>query len=267
MQFTSPDYASHNDFRCGDDELSAKVRPRLDALAAVVRPCREQDPPGQRRGRVHPLLPMSVRSTDGEGTQSALPASIDLMLPERRIPTRSPEWRELYQRTQRAMELTSRLNVLPFSDVDARRSLLAELFGDPNAENRFVHPPFYCTSGTGTRLGERASVGQACSFLDLGGITIGERTMISPKVTLITEGHPIEPVDRYAFITVAPILIGARVWVGAAATILPGVTIGHDSVVGAGAVIAKDVPPLTVVTGHGHVVRRLLEPTRQQAPS
>jgi acetyltransferase-like isoleucine patch superfamily enzyme len=127
------------------------------------------------------------------------------------------------------MELTSRLNALPFSDVDARRSLLGELFGDPNAEKSFVHPPFYCTSGIGTRLGERASIGQSCSFLDLGGITIGERTMISPKVTLITEGHPIEPVDRYAFITVAPIVIGARVWVGAAATILPGVTIGHDS--------------------------------------
>jgi hypothetical protein len=49
----------------------------------------------------------------------------------------------------------------------------------------------------------------------LGGINIGERTMISPKVTLITEGHPIEPVDRYSFITVAPIVIEARVWIGA----------------------------------------------------
>ena len=188
------------------------------------------------------------------------------MLPERRIPTRSPEWRELYQRVQHAMELTSRLNVLPYSDADARRSLLGELFDDPHPEKYFVHPPFYCTCGVGTRLGERASVGQACSFLDLGGITIGERTMISPKVTLITEGHPIEPVDRYAFITVAPIVIEARVWIGAAATILPGVTIGHDSVIGAGAVIAKDVPPLTVVTGPGYVVRRQLQAAADDQP-
>ena len=204
---------------------------------------------------------------DGEGTLPGGPANIDLMLPEHRIPTRSPEWRDLYQRVQSAMELTSRLNALPYGDIDARRSLLKELFGDPDSEEYFVHPPFYCTSGVGTQLGNRASVGQACSFLDLGGITIGERTMISPKVTLITEGHPIEPVDRYAFITVAPIVIGARVWVGAAATILPGVTIGHDSVIGAGAVIAKDVPPLTVVTGPGHVVRRLLEPPSDPAPN
>ncbi len=189
------------------------------------------------------------------------------MFPEHRIPTRSPEWRDLYQRVQTAMELTSRLNALPFSDIDARQSLLAELFGDPNPEKSFVHPPFYCTSGIGTRLGERASVGQACSFLDLGGITVGERTMISPKVTLITEGHPIDPVDRYAFITVAPIVIEARVWVGAAATILPGVTIGHDSVIGAGAVIAKDVPPLTVVTGPGYVLRRHLEGGSGEEPT
>src|SRR5215471_17289033 len=82
--------------------------------------------------------------------------------------------------------------------------------------------------------------------------------MISPKVTLITEGHPIEPSERYEFITVAPIAIEANVWIGAASTILPGVTIGHDSIIGAGAVVAKDVPPMTVMTGPGYTVRRHL---------
>ena len=83
--------------------------------------------------------------------------------------------------------------------------------------------------------------------------------MISPKVTLITEGHPIEPSERYEFITVAPIAIEANVWIGAASTILPGVTIGHDSIIGAGAVVAKEVPPMTVVTGPGYLVRRHLQ--------
>ena len=68
------------------------------------------------------------------------------------------------------------------------------------------------------------------------------------------------PAERYEFITVAPIVIEAGAWIGAAATILPGVRIGHDSVVGAGAVIAKDVPPLTVVTATGYVERKQLEP-------
>jgi acetyltransferase-like isoleucine patch superfamily enzyme len=182
------------------------------------------------------------------------------MLEERRVRTRTPEWRALYERIQMAMELTSRLNVLPFSDIDSRNALLADLLGKPLPDKAVIHPPFYCTYGLGTELGERTSVGQACSFLDLGGITIGDRTMISPKVTLVTEGHPVELAERYEFVTVAPIVIEADVWIGAAATVLPGVTIGHGSVVGAGTVVAKDVPAMTVVTGTGHVARGHLEP-------
>jgi acetyltransferase-like isoleucine patch superfamily enzyme len=183
------------------------------------------------------------------------------MFEERRIPPRTAEWRTIYDRIQVAMELTSRLNVLLFSDIDSRRALRSELMGKPLPETALVHPPFYCTYGLGIELGDRTFVGQACSFLDLGGITIGDRTMISPRVTLITEGHPVGPAERYDYLTVAPIVIEANVWIGAAATVLPGVTIGHDSVIGAGAVVAKDVPPLTVVTGPGYIERKHLEPS------
>lgn len=158
------------------------------------------------------------------------------------------------------MELTSRLNLLPFGDVDARNALLAELLGGPLPDKAVIMPPFLCTYGLGTELGEGTSVGQGCSFLDLGGITVGARTMISPRVTLITEGHPIDPAERRDFVTVSPIVIGDDVWIGAAATVLPGVTIGHGAVVGAGTVVAKDVPPLTVVTGAGQVQRAHLRP-------
>ncbi len=166
----------------------------------------------------------------------------------------------MYDRIQVAMGLTAQLNMLPFDDVESRAALLGELMGKPLPDRAIVHPPFYCTYGLGIDLGERTFVGQACSFLDLGGITIGDRTMISPKVTLVTEGHPVEPAERYEFITAAPIVIEADVWIGAAATILPGVRIGHDSVIGAGAVVAKDVPALTVVTGAGQVERKRLRP-------
>jgi acetyltransferase-like isoleucine patch superfamily enzyme len=184
-------------------------------------------------------------------------ASIQAMFDERRIPTRTPEWRAIYDRVQVAMDLTSRLNLLPFTELDSRRALLADLLGKPLPETALVHPPFYCDYGLDTQLGDRVFVGHGCSFLDLGGISIGARTMISPKVTLITESHPIEPAQRYE-IVVAPIVIEADVWIGAAATVLPGVRIGHDSVVGAGTVVAKDVPPLTVVTGSGYVERTQL---------
>ncbi|MDP9116069.1 MAG: sugar O-acetyltransferase [Actinomycetota bacterium] len=185
------------------------------------------------------------------------------MLQQRRIRTRTPEWRTVYARIQVAMELTSRLNVLPFSDLASRKALLGELLGKPLPETAIIHPPFYSDYGLDTELGERVFVGQGCSFLDLGGITIGDRAMISPKVTLITEGHPVEPAERYDFITVAPIVIEADVWIGAAATVLPGVRIGHDSVVGAGAVVAKDVPALSVVSGAGQLQRKHLEPAHR----
>jgi acetyltransferase-like isoleucine patch superfamily enzyme len=73
--------------------------------------------------------------------------------------------------------------------------------------------------------------------------------MIASKVNLVTAGHPVEPDKRRAYITAEPITIGTNVWIGAAATILPGVTIGADAVVAAGAVVTRDVPPASLVAG------------------
>jgi acetyltransferase-like isoleucine patch superfamily enzyme len=164
------------------------------------------------------------------------------------------------QRVQQAMILSARLNELPFDDLEARRKVLAELFGGPVPESLSILPPFHCDYGLGATFGERVFINQGCFFLDYGGITIGDRVMIGPRVTLSTAGHPVEPADRYDFITHAPIVIEEDVWIGAAATITPGVTIGRGSVVGAGAVVARDVPPLTVVTATSIVERRSLKP-------
>jgi acetyltransferase-like isoleucine patch superfamily enzyme len=196
----------------------------------------------------------------GLGRSSQRCASIGVMLKERRLKTRTPESRAFAQRVQVVMDLTSRLNVLPFSDLDARNTLLSEILGRPLPETATIYPPFYCDYGLNIELGERVFVNQGCWFLDFGGITIGDQAMIGPNVTLSTAGHPIQPAERYEYLTHAPIVIEQRVWIGAAATILPGVTIGHDSVVGGGAVVAKDVPPLSVVTSADHVERKHLEP-------
>jgi acetyltransferase-like isoleucine patch superfamily enzyme len=158
------------------------------------------------------------------------------------------------------MNLTSRLNTLPFDDLDRRRSLLTEIFGEPIPDSLSILPPFYCDYGLGASFGERVFINQGCFFLDLGGITIGDRVLIGPRVTLSTAGHPVEPGERHDFITHAPIVIEDDVWIGAAATITPGVTVGHGSVVGAGTVVAHDVPPMSVVTGTSVVERRRLRP-------
>ena len=84
--------------------------------------------------------------------------------------------------------------------------------------------------------------------MDRGGITLEDNVLIGPKVNLITTNHPLNPVERRATIS-HPIIIKRNAWIGAAATILPGVTIGEYSVVAAGAVVSKDVPPNTIVGG------------------
>ncbi|HET6152553.1 MAG TPA: sugar O-acetyltransferase [Marmoricola sp.] len=182
------------------------------------------------------------------------------MRDEQRLPSRTPESRAFTERVQVVMDLTSRLNLLPWGDLESRNTLLGEIIGRPLPSTVTIYPPFYCDYGLGIELGEKVFVNQGCYFLDLGGITIGDRTMIGPKVTLSTAGHPVDLSERYAGITYAPIVIEEDVWIGAAATISPGVTIGRGSVIGAGTVVAKDVPPMTVVTGDGYVARKVVGP-------
>jgi acetyltransferase-like isoleucine patch superfamily enzyme len=158
------------------------------------------------------------------------------------------------------MQLTSRLNLLPYDDLDARRDLLTEIFGGPVPDSLTILPPFYCDYGLGATFGESVFINQGCFFLDLGGITVGDRVLIGPGVTLSTAGHPVELDERYDSITHAPIVIADDVWIGAGATLTPGVTVGHGAVVGAGAVVAKDVPPLSVVTATSIVERKRLAP-------
>ncbi|GIE56241.1 acetyltransferase [Actinoplanes octamycinicus] len=158
------------------------------------------------------------------------------------------------------MSLSARLNALPFDDLDGRRALLTEIFGGPVPDSLSILPPFHCDYGLGASFGERVFINQGCFFLDYGGITVGDRVMIGPRVTLSTAGHPVEPAERFDFITHAPIVIEDDVWIGAAVTVTPGVTIGRGSVVGAGAVVARDVPPLSVVTATSIVQRKTLKP-------
>ena len=175
------------------------------------------------------------------------------------MPTGSPDSRAFAERVRVVMRLTSRLNALTFDDLDRRRELVSEIFDGTAPESLTILPPFYCDHGLGTTFGERVFINQGCYFLDLGGITIGDRVMVGPNVTLTTGGHPVSLEERYDFLTHAPIVIEDDVWIGAAATITPGVTIGRGSVVGAGTVVAKDVPPMSVVTGTSVVERRGLE--------
>ncbi|MFI2030454.1 DapH/DapD/GlmU-related protein [Streptomyces buecherae] len=175
---------------------------------------------------------------------------------EDRLYVHTPEFARVAERIEYVTTLTSRLNVLPFDDRAARAALLSEITGGKVPDSVTVYPPFYTDHGLGIDFGEHVFVNQGCTFLDQGGIRLGDGVLIGPKVNLISSDHPLPASERSAFITRAPVTIGANAWLGAAVTVLPGVTIGRGAVVGAGAVVTRDVPANTLVTGTAAFARK-----------
>ncbi|MGN6326122.1 DapH/DapD/GlmU-related protein [Pseudolysinimonas sp.] len=175
---------------------------------------------------------------------------------ERLVEIHGPEFRAMSERVLEVTGLTSRLNALPFEDQVGRADLVARILGRPLPDRLTVYPPFFTDHGLRLELGERVFINQNCTFLDFGGIRLADRVMVAPKVTFITVSHPVDPGARRTSITTAPIDVEENVWIGAGATILPGVRIGRDAVVAAGAVVADDVPPATLVTGPKATARR-----------
>jgi acetyltransferase-like isoleucine patch superfamily enzyme len=157
-----------------------------------------------------------------------------------------PEYPKVWEVVTRTIKLSAELNA--FTDVDQIRKRLGEIIGTQLDESTTVFAPFYTNFGRFTQIGKNVFINHACSFLDMGGITIEDDVLIGPKVNLITENHPLDPADRKALVC-KPILIKRNVWIGAGVTILPGVTIGENAVVAAGAVVSKDVPANTIVGG------------------
>ncbi|AYN02456.1 sugar O-acetyltransferase [Chryseobacterium sp. 3008163] len=119
---------------------------------------------------------------------------------------------------------------------------------DKEVQDIAVFTPIYINYGKHITIGKNVFINFDCTFLALGGIIIENDVLIGPKVSLITENHPLNPKDRKGLICKS-ILIKKNAWIGANATILPGVTIGENAIVAAGAVVSKDVPDNTVVGG------------------
>ncbi|WP_175963775.1 sugar O-acetyltransferase [Burkholderia pyrrocinia] len=176
------------------------------------------------------------------------------------IPRRTPESAAMVAEVKRAMAITARLNRLTFDDAAEVRALFSELIGTQVDDGFVLIPPFHATGGAGMKIGRNVFVNQNCTFYDLGGLEIGDDVMIGPNVSLITSSHPVEPSRRRDFVVAKPIAIERNVWVGAGATIIGGVTVGEHSVVAAGAVVTRDVPPNTLVGGNpATVIRSIAE--------
>jgi acetyltransferase-like isoleucine patch superfamily enzyme len=176
-----------------------------------------------------------------------------------RVPTRSPEWHAMSGVTRQAMRLTAEMNKLSFDDVAKVRELFSELTGRKVDDTFILIPPFYSAYGRDIRVGHKVFINQCCTIYDMGGVDIADRVMIGPNVSIITSGHPLQPSERRAYIEAKPIVIEENVWIAAGATILGGVTVGENSVVAAGAIVTKDVPPNSFVAGVPAKIVRSLE--------
>ena len=161
----------------------------------------------------------------------------------------TPESAAMLANVKRAMAITAMINRLTFNDANEIRALFSELIGKKVDESFLLIPPFYTAGGDEIRIARNVFVNQNCTFYDLGGLDIADDVMIGPNVSIITTGHPLEPSQRRKVTIGKPIVIESNVWIAAGATIIGGVTVGENSVVAAGTVVTKDVPPNTLVGG------------------
>jgi maltose O-acetyltransferase len=136
------------------------------------------------------------------------------------------------------------------SAAEARLALLRERFGAVG-DGVVIRPPFYCDYGPNIRVGAGVFLNFNCVILDGCEVSIGDRTQIGPAVQIYTADHPRDPaVRRIGLEFGRPIRIGADVWIGGGAIILPGVTIGDGALIGAGSVVTRDVPPGATARGN-----------------
>lgn len=165
---------------------------------------------------------------------------------------------ELNAERLRCRLLTERLNASSAAEPDARGQILRELLG-AIGELTFIEPPFRCDYGYNIRIGARSFVNFGAVFLDVNTIEIGDDVQIAPNVQLLTARHPVDAAHRRArWESGKPISIRDGAWLGGGAIVLPGISIGAQAIVGAGAVVTRDVEARTVVAGNpARVIRRL----------
>ncbi len=162
------------------------------------------------------------------------------------VPFNDPDYALIHKSGIRTTELLIKYNVT--SEPVQLRRLWGELTGTALDESSYIQIPVMINHAEFVSVGKNVYINHACSMLALGNIIIEDDVLIGPKSNLITEGHPVEPEKRKA-LEVKPVVIKKNAWLGAGVTILPGVTVGENAIVAAGAVVNKDVPANTVVGG------------------
>jgi maltose O-acetyltransferase len=168
---------------------------------------------------------------------------------------------ELDAASTRAARLAAEYTTTYPVDAAAARVILDDLLGSV-APDAHIRAPLYVDYGTYITVGSGTFINFGLTALDVAPITIGNDVQIGPHVQLLTPTHPIDPDQRRDKLEAAkPIVIGNNVWLGGGVVVLPGVTIGENSIVGAGSVVTRDVPANCVVVGNPARVLRSIPPS------
>jgi maltose O-acetyltransferase len=167
----------------------------------------------------------------------------------------------------RAQELLDRYNRTPHAEQDARDGILRELIGDLG-DGVQIRPPFRCEYGTRVSIDAGTFINFDCVMLDVAPIRIGAACQLATRIQLLTATHPIDPEPRrLGWEFGKPIVIGDNVWLGGGVIVCPNVTIGDDTVVGAGAVVTRDLPAGVVAAGvPARVIREIGDRDRVDIP-
>ncbi|KRL14562.1 sugar O-acetyltransferase [Schleiferilactobacillus perolens] len=164
----------------------------------------------------------------------------------------------LIQERQRSTLLTNQIN--REDDEDKKAVLVRDLFGSAGTEP-VVSPNFRCEFGRNIHVGDNFYANYDCVILDGAKVTIGDYVLFGPKVGLYTSNHLFDAKERQIGGCIAkPITIGNRCWLAANVTVLPGVTIGNDVIIGAGSVVTHDIPDNVIAAGNPcHVIRAITD--------
>lgn len=162
-------------------------------------------------------------------------------------------------------KLAQKINNLPIENKEEIVALEKELFGK-TGDSIYVNPPLYVDYGRHVEIGNNFYANMDCVFLDVNKIIIGDNVMVGPRVSFYTAGHPTDAEIRVQELEFGlPIVIEDNVWIGGSASILPGVTVGENSIIAAGAVVTKDVPNNTIVGGNpARVIRKIGEKDKEK---
>ena len=157
--------------------------------------------------------------------------------------------KELVNKWKRANKLCNKYNSLDIDDEQERNEIIKELFSK-TGEEFLILPNFYCDYGFNIEIGEKFFSNHNLVILDANKVIFGNNVQIGPNCGIYTSGHPLDKEERRKVEFAKPIKIGNDVWIGGNVSIMPGVTIGDNTVIGAGSIVTKDIPSNVVAVGN-----------------